>query len=49
MKPLSPTSVAGHALKSLGRRRLSIPGGINKFLYFSGKYLQPGKLNTFSF
>lgn len=49
IQPLSPTSVAAHALKSLGRRRLSIPGGINKFLYFSGKYLQPRKLNTFSF
>jgi hypothetical protein len=26
-----------------------IPGAINKFLYLSGKYLQPRRINTFAF
>lgn len=49
IQPLSPASVAAHALKSLGKRRLTIPGAVNKFLYVSGKYFQPRMLNTFSF
>ena len=50
--PISPIPahvVATAGLKSLGKKRVVVPGGINKFLYFAGKYIQPRKLNTFSF
>jgi len=49
MKPMSPELVAEKGISSLGRKRLTIPGGINKFLYLSGKYLQPRRINTFAF
>jgi len=49
MKPISPDLVANKGIHSLGRKRLTIPGVINKFLYLSGKYLQPRRINTFAF
>lgn len=41
--------VAQYTLGKLGKQRIIIPGFINKFLYFSGKYLQSRRLNTFTF
>jgi len=49
MKPMAPELVARKGISSLGRKRLTIPGAINKFLYLSGKYLQPRRINTFAF
>ncbi len=49
IKPLSPVLVAALAIKGLGKKRLTIPGAVNKFLYVSGKYLLPRSINTFSF
>lgn len=49
MKPLAPELVAQKGINSLGRKRLTIPGSINKFLYLSGKYLQPRRINTLAF
>jgi len=49
MKPMAPELIARNGISSLGRKRLTIPGAINKFLYFSGKYLQPRRINTFAF
>ncbi len=49
MKPMAPELVARKAISSLGRKRITIPGAINKFLYLSGKYLQPRRINTFAF
>ena len=49
MKPMAPELIARKGISSLGRKRLTIPGAINKFLYLSGKYLQPRRINTFSF
>lgn len=48
-KPLDPAFVASTALKALGKKRVVVPGGINKFLFWSGKFLFPRKLNTKSF
>lgn len=47
--PISAKHVATVGLKALGKKRVVVPGAINKFLYFTGKYLQPRKLNTFAF
>jgi len=49
MKPMAPELVAKEGIRSLGRKRLTIPGAINKLLYLSGKYLQPRYINTFAF
>jgi len=49
MKPLDPGYVAAKAVKNLGRKRLSIPGFINVFLYWSGKFLFSRNMNTASF
>ena len=49
MRPMAPELVARKGINSLGRTRLTIPGAINKFLYLSGKYLQPRRINTFAF
>lgn len=49
MKPLDPSYVAARAIKSLGRKRLTIPGAMNSFLYWSGKFLFSRKMNTASF
>ncbi len=48
-KPLEPEFVAQRALKALGDKQLTIPGFINKFLYWSGKFLFTRNLNTASF
>lgn len=47
--PITAEHVATVGLNALGRKRVVVPGAINKFLYATGKYLQPRKLNTFSF
>jgi short-subunit dehydrogenase len=47
--PLEPSFVAKKALKDLGRKRLSIPGFINAFLYWNGKFLFSRNMNTASF
>jgi len=47
--PMQPEFVVKSVLKKLGRKRLTVPGFINKFLFVSGKYLQPRWLNTASF
>jgi short-subunit dehydrogenase len=49
LKPISPELVAKKGIKNLGKKRLTIPGAINKFLYFSGKFIQPRIINTFAF
>jgi short-subunit dehydrogenase len=49
MKPMSARSVVKKALNDLGSARVSVPGGVNKFLYYSGKYIQPRRLNTAAF
>ena len=49
MKPLAPEFVARKAISQLGRKRLSIPGVINGFLYWSGKRLFSRARNTKSF
>ena len=48
-KPLDPSFVAQKVIKDLGRKRLSIPGFINAFLYWSGKFLFSRQMNTSSF
>jgi len=49
IKPTPPAPVAAAALRALGKRRIVVPGVVNKFLYYTGKYLQPRRLNTFAF
>lgn len=49
LKPMSAESVVKTALGDLGSSRLSVPGLVNKFLYYTGKYLQPRRLNTAAF
>ncbi|MEW8492674.1 MAG: SDR family NAD(P)-dependent oxidoreductase [Candidatus Thiodiazotropha taylori] len=49
IKPMAPEIVALTGLRALGKKRVAVPGAMNKFLYFNGKYLQPRKLNSFSF
>ena len=49
ISPMPAGKVASVALASLGKKRVVVPGGLNKFLYATGKYLQTRKLNTFSF
>jgi short-subunit dehydrogenase len=48
-KPLQAEFVASYSLKKMGKQRLIIPGFINKFLFYSGKYIQPRRLNSFAF
>jgi short-subunit dehydrogenase len=48
-KPLEAEFVARYTLQKQGEKRLIIPGFINKFLNFSGKYLQSRRINTFAF
>ena len=48
-KPLEASFVARYTLNKLGKQRIIIPGFINKFLYFSGKYLQTRRINTAAF
>jgi len=49
IKPMSADAVVKTALEDLGRSRVSVPGRVNKFLYYSGKYLQPRRVNTAAF
>ncbi|MEE9351032.1 MAG: SDR family oxidoreductase [Thiotrichaceae bacterium] len=49
IKPISAQKVAAAGLKYLGKKRVVVPGAINKFLYITGKYIQPRKFNTFAF
>ncbi|MEE8264238.1 MAG: SDR family NAD(P)-dependent oxidoreductase [Gammaproteobacteria bacterium] len=49
IKPIPPALVASLAIKGLGKKRLTVPGAVNKFLYISGKYLLPRSINTLSF
>jgi short-subunit dehydrogenase len=49
LKPLRAEFVAACSLRKMGKQRLIIPGFINKFLFYSGKYLQPRRLNSFAF
>lgn len=48
-KPLDPSFVAQKVIKDLGRKRLSIPGFINAFLYWNGKLLFSRYMNTKTF
>ena len=48
LNPMRPIAIAKAILNSLGKRGMVIPGLINKFLYYSGKFF-PRRLNTFSF
>lgn len=49
INPMSPVAVVKKALRKLGTERVIIPGFINLFLYFTGKYFQSRRLNTASF
>ncbi len=49
LRPMSAASVARAGISGLGRTRLRIPGLINKFLYVTGKFLQPRTVNTWAF
>ena len=46
IKPLEAAYVARYTLERLGKKRIIIPGFINKVLYFLGKYLQPRAMNS---
>jgi short-subunit dehydrogenase len=47
--PMSADAVVKTALSDLGKSRVSVPGLVNKFLYYSGKYLQSRRVNTAAF
>jgi short-subunit dehydrogenase len=49
VKPMSAAAVVKTALNDLGKARVSVPGRVNKFLYYSGKYLQSRRVNTAAF
>lgn len=49
IKPMSADSVVKTALNDLGKSRVSVPGRVNKILYYSGKYLQSRRVNTAAF
>ncbi|WP_432472840.1 SDR family NAD(P)-dependent oxidoreductase [Amphritea sp. HPY] len=48
-KPLDAEFVAHYTLNKLGKRRLIIPGFINKVLFYLGKYLQSRRKNSQAF
>lgn len=48
LKPMSVKKVVRNALNKLGHGRNAIPGGINNFLYYNGKFLFSRKMNTWS-
>ena len=48
-KPLDADFVAHYTLDRLGKQLLIVPGFINKFLFYAGKYIQPRRLNSFAF
>ena len=49
IKPMSADVVVKTALNDLGKSRVSVPGLVNKFLYYSGKFLQSRRVNTMAF
>ncbi|WP_281558377.1 SDR family NAD(P)-dependent oxidoreductase [Thalassomonas sp. RHCl1] len=49
IKPMEAMFVACYTLEKLGKQRIIIPGFINKFLFYSGKYLQTRRINTTAF
>ena len=49
VKPMSADAVVKTALNDLGKSRVSVPGLVNKILYYSGKYLQSRRVNTAAF
>ncbi|MBW4707470.1 SDR family NAD(P)-dependent oxidoreductase [Roseobacter sp. YSTF-M11] len=49
IKPISPALVASHILRDLGRRRLSVPGKMNRFLVIMGKRVFSRRQNTQTF
>lgn len=49
IKPLQASFVAQYTLDRLGKKSIIIPGFLNKFLFYSGKYLQSRKINTLAF
>jgi len=49
IQPMSVEPIVKTALNSLGVKRVVVPGIMNKFLYFLGKFFQTRRMNTFSF
>ena len=49
VKPMSADAVVKTALNDLGKSRVSVPGWVNKILYYFGKYLQSRRVNTVAF
>jgi short-subunit dehydrogenase len=49
VKPMPADAVVKTALNDLGESRVSVPGRVNKFLYYSGKYIQSRRVNTAAF
>ena len=49
LKPLSAKKVAAAGINALSKKRVIVPGIINKFIYITGKYIQTRKLNSFIF
>jgi short-subunit dehydrogenase len=49
VKPMTAGAVVKTALNDLGKSRVSVPGLVNKILYYSGKYLQSRRVNTAAF
>ena len=49
ISPLSAEYVARYTLNKLGKKLIIIPGFINKYLFYVGKYIQPRKMNSFAF
>lgn len=45
--PLSAEFVKQYKLNNLGKQLVIIHRIINKFLFYSGKYLQPRRMNSF--
>lgn len=49
IQPMDVEPIVKSAINSLGRKRVVIPGVVNKVLYFLGKFFQTRRMNTFSF
>jgi short-subunit dehydrogenase len=49
LKLLQGEFLARYSLTKMNEKRLIIPGFINKFLFYSGKYFQPRRMNSFAF
>lgn len=49
IRPLEPAKVVATALHALGRKTLVVPGFTNRFLYVTGKYLQPRRWSSRAF